>query len=405
MQDWLNIARNQAEERFRSLPMPSPKDENFRNTSLEDLRVGATTGAPAAALGTIPAELSARDEEECALLSLRGEEAHFDGQCPGAMFVDLNQAVLRDMDGVRALLRDPAAFRDDKFAQLTAARWSNGAFLHVPAGVKLSQPVRVATAATETEVHQRHVVQLGEGAEATIFLENWSASANEIVGEWIDLRLAKDAKLHWVLLQRFGENTKAVLRQRVEIAEGAELKITPVHLGGKKIQVRQEVELLGDSASLQVEAAASGIRDQHFDFWLDVRHAAPRTLSEMNYWFVMNEKARAVFNGMVHILPGAADCSASQKSKSLLLSPKATVHSDPKLIIQHDAVKCSHGASISSVSPEQIHYLQSRGITRTEAERMIVRGFTEHVFARVPNESFQARVSAELDGKEGGMLQ
>jgi Fe-S cluster assembly protein SufD len=156
---------------------------------------------------------------------------------------------------------------------------------------------------------------------------------------------------------------------------------------------------------LEAEAAASGVRDQHFDFWLDIHHRAPRTTSETNYWFVMNERARAIFNSLVHIHKDANDCAASQKSKSLLLGAKASVHSDPKLIIQNDAVKCSHGASISSVNPEQVNYLQSRGISRPEAERMIVRGFTEHVFTRVPSEAFQARAAAMLDGKEGALLQ
>lgn len=399
MQDWLDIARNQAEERFRSLPMPSGKDENFRNTSLADLRFDTKSEGAASAVA-VPAELTTKDEGECALLSLVGDEGTVHGRAPGVLLVDLLQAVLRDHDGLRALLRDTANFRDDKFAQLTAARWNNGAFLHVPAGVKLSQPIRIATAATEAESHQRHVILLEEGAEAVLLQESWSSETNAFLGEWIDVRLAKGAKLHWITLQKFGAGTQAMLRQRVELGEGAELKITPVHLGGNRIQVRQQVELSGAGALLQAEAAASGTGEQHFDFWLDVHHQAPRTVSEMNYWFVMNDKSRAVFNGLVQIAKNSTDCVAAQKSKSLLMSAKASVHSDPKLIIQNDAVKCSHGASISSVSPEQVHYMQSRGIPRGEAERMIVRGFTEHVFVRIPSEAFQARASAELDRKE-----
>ncbi|MGZ3713456.1 MAG: SufB/SufD family protein, partial [Bdellovibrionota bacterium] len=352
-----------------------------------------------------PAEFSLLQPDELALLALSGEDAILSGQAPGAVFGDLQKLILNGNEAVRHALRDATAFRDDKFAQLTAARWKNGAVLHVPAGVKLAQPVRVSSALTETENHIRHLVMLEEGAEAVLFLESWSGEKELFVGELLELRLAKDAKLHLVTLQTLGSSAHAMLRQRAELGENAELKITSLHFGGKKSQLRQQIDMVGQGALCHVEAAAFGMRDQHFDFWLDMHHKAPKTTSEMNYWFVMNERARAVFNGLIQIAPKAADCVANQKSKSLLIGNKATVNSIPKLIIQTDAVKCSHGASISSVNPEQVHYLQSRGIPKREAERMIIRGFAEHVLDRIPGESFHARASAALDAKERGLLQ
>lgn len=403
MSDWLNISRNQAEERFRSLPMPSLKDENFRNTSLSGLRFGEEGSAVPGEQA--PSELAALQADELALLSFRGAEATSAGRAPGVVFDDLAKLSIGGNESVKQALRDDAAFRDDKFAQLTAARWSNGAFLHVPAGVKVAQPLRVASALESSESHTRHIVMLEEGAEATLFVESWSGEKEIFAGELLEIRLAKDAKLHLVTLQRFGSATTAMLRQRAELGEGAELKFTALNFGGRKTQLRQQTELLGPGAIFHTEAAAYGVRDQHFDFWLDTHHKAPHTTSEMNYWFVMKDSSRAVFNGLIQIAEKANECVANQKSKSLLLGAKATVNSIPKLIIQTDAVKCAHGASISSVNPEQVHYLQSRGITRREAERMIVRGFAEHVLDRIPGESLHARASAALDAKEGGLLQ
>jgi Fe-S cluster assembly protein SufD len=125
----------------------------------------------------------------------------------------------------------------------------------------------------------------------------------------------------------------------------------------------------------------------------------------MEMGFVMGDSSRAVFNGLIQVRKGTNDCNSNQRSKSLLLGGKATVHAIPKLIIQTDAVKCSHGASVSSVNPEQIHYLQSRGISRSEAESMIIRGFTEPVLERLPTEGLAARAEAALDQKRGAWLQ
>lgn len=396
-QDWLLIARNAAEERFRSLPAPNPKDENFRFTKLPE---APAVTAPAGA-GAAPAFARTLESEEAALLTLDGETAALAGAAPGCLFTDLLRAATLGSEAVRARLRDSELFRDDKFAQGTAARWKNGAFLHVPAGVRLAKPVRFAHVAQGAEDHARHVIVLEEGAEATVVQECWSDESDRWLGELTEVRLGRNSRLHWIVLQTLGENTDAFVRQRLDLAAGAELRFTPLHLGGRTVQVRQETHLAGEGASFETNGAARGHGQQHFDFWLDVRHESPRSLSKMDYSFVMAGKARGVFNGLIEVKQGAADCESSQRSKSLLLGG-ATVHSIPKLIIKTDAVKAAHGASVASVSGEQLHYLQSRGIPRAEAERMIVRGFTEAVVERLPGEELRGRADAILDRKQGG---
>jgi Fe-S cluster assembly protein SufD len=393
MADWLQIAKNQAEERFRSLAEPTAKDENFRFTRLELPLEGASCQSFAP-----PAEFSVRDEDELGLLSLQGEETQAFGQVPGALFTDLKRAAILGSDVMRSRWRN--LFEQDRFAQRTAARWQNGVFFHVPAGVRLGKAVRVAFTASGAEAQYRNLVILEDGAEATLVVECFSDDAARFLGELTEIRLGAGAKLHLVVLQRLGMSTTAVVRQSVNLGVGAQLKVTPLHLGGGSLQVRLDTHL-GEKAELDLSGAARGNGAQHFDFWLDANHEGSRSLSEMNFCFVMGDSSRAVFNGLIQIRKEALDCSASQKSKSLLLGAKATVHAIPKLIIQTDAVKCSHGASVANVNPEQIHYLQSRGIKKVEAERMVVRGFTEPVLDRLPYESLRGRAEAALYSKEG----
>jgi Fe-S cluster assembly protein SufD len=397
--DWLEIARNQAEERFRSLPFPGQKDENYRFTPV----AYPVKSSPVAETEALPSNLLEGDAGESALLALKGEEVVArTGELPGIQFTDLERALMMGSDWLKSRLRENELFRDDKFAQLTSSRWKNGALVHIPAGARPVQPLRFLTAPAAAEEHYRHLIVLEEGAEAVVVQESWSDGAERFVGELLDLRLGRNSRLHWVVLQNLGASTEAWLRQRVELAAGAELKVTALHLGGKLLQLRQEVHLSGERSSLSAQVAARGDFNQHFDFWMDVRHEGSRTLSGMDFWFVMADRARAIFNGQVDVAGGALECESSQKAKSLLLGEKATVHAIPKLLIRTDAVKASHGASVSSVSPEQLHYLQSRGIPRAEAESMIVRGFTEPVLARLPGEALQARAERGLDLKHGG---
>lgn len=398
MQDWLQIARNQAEERFRSLPFPGGKDENYRFTPVHYEEARAAGAAP----GSLPEALSAKTDEDGALLLVEGEEAKLEGQTTPTIFMDMLRAATIGTDSVRALLRDGDAFRDDKFAQLTIARWNNGAFLHVPAGVKLAKPFRFVLRASESEEHFRHIIVLEEGAEATVVQELSSDGSPRFVSELTEIRLGRNAKISYSVLQDLGAGTEAIQRQRLELGEGSELRFIPVHLGGKLVQLRQEVHLAGEDASFESHGAARGDQDQHFDFWIDVRHEASRTRSHMDYWFVMSQKAKGVFNGQVEVKKETIGCDSAQRSKTLLLG-SGTVHAIPKLIIKTDEVKASHGASVSTVNPEQLHYLQSRGIPRGEAERMIVRGFTEVVVEKLPMEALRERAEAGLDRKQGGV--
>jgi len=400
--DWLNIARNQAEERFRSLPFPSGKDENFRFTALE-YRAGENgENSNITKASDLPPEISAVDGDESALLLLNGEDAVCSGTASGILFTDLMRSATLGSESIRPRLKDAELFKDDKFAQLSTARWKNGAFVHVPAGVRQAKPIRFVANAQASEEHFRHLIVLEEGAEAVVIQESWSDGAERFVGELTEVRLGKNSRLHWVVLQQLGANTSAVIRQRLDLGEGSELHFTPLHVGGKTVQTRQETHL-GKGSFLDTQGAARGDGLQHFDFWLDVKHEGSKSRSDMDYWYVMAGKSRGVFNAQVEVKKDAADCESSQRSKTLLLG-QGSVHSIPKLIIKTDAVKAAHGASVSSVNFEQLHYLQSRGIPRLEAEKMITRGFTEVVVDRFPHAGLQARAEVLLEAKRGGEL-
>ncbi len=397
MLDWLDIARNQAEERFRSLPFPGKKDENYQFTPLE---YREAVEEESAAASTVAAEITAKQESELALLKVDGEEASSEGEANGCLFTDMLRAAVLGSDSLRARLKDADLFRDDKFAQLTSARWKNGAFLHVPAGVKRQRPLRFLNVASAAEEHFRNLIQLEEGAEAILVQESWSDTASRFVGELTEVRLGRNSRLHWIVLQQFGHETSAAIRQRIDLAEGAELRYTPLFVGGKTIQTRQEARL-GAHSLLETQGAARGELAQHFDFWLDLRHEGERSRSSIDYSFVIAGRSRGVFNSQIEVAREAKDCESSQRSKSLLLGT-GTVHAIPRLIIKTDEVKAAHGASVSSINPEQMHYLQSRGIPAAEAEKMIVRGVTEVVVSRFPTEDLQNRAEALLDAKQGG---
>ena len=159
--------------------------------------------------------------------------------------------------------------------------------------------------------------------------------------------------------------------------------MTPVLIGATQAQIKTESHCLGSGAQIIISGAAKGKNKQNFDLDVITEHRVTDTLSTYDFLTVMQDQSKAVFKGLIKITPDGARTDAYQKSKNLLLSSQASIETFPKLEIETDDVKVAHGASISPVNPDQVYYLQSRGISATEAESMIIDGFTQPVLTRL----------------------
>ena len=381
MNAWFETVRNEAEKKVNHLPFPTNKNENFRFTRFEESEL-VSSGAPlreAEAINLFPEELAVLDSAGAKIL----------GNCDGFTFTSLAEAVNGGNELAKRILCDSKTFVEDKFAQLAKARWTNGIFMHVPAGTKIGKPLR----ALQNLSHARSIVVLEKESEAILFQE-FSGKVNL---DLLEVKLAAFSKLHLIMFQNISDDSAACLRQNFVLEKGSELTITMIQLGGKTVQVRSQIELLGECAKVDIKGAIKNSGDQHTDLWLEVDHLGSRSESSLDFSYVMNERSSGVFNGLLKVLPQAKDCSAVQKSRGLLMGNKSTMHAIPRLIIQTDEVKCSHGASIATINPEQIHYLQSRGITKADGERMIERGYLENILKRIENSDYYDRIESALE--------
>ena len=395
--------KKQAEARFQALPMPEAKDENFRFTNLENF-VFPNSESKNEPHGKLPQEFQVCDEGEEILLTVQNENAKKvfakAAKKQDIYFTDLLTAAEEKPELLQKYLPLAKDFEKDKFAQLTAARWQNGAFLFISKNTSVELPLRAALWKGKDNFYYRNIIVLEEGAQAKFIEELSGDDTDSLVAGSTEIFLGENAQLSYAQVQRLGRETKFFQRQYVHVGKNSHALLTPIYLGGKKGQVRQDIHYEAEGGNVEIKGAARGDHEQHFDFWMNANHEVPNTSSALDFWFVMADKARAIFNGMIRITHEGANTSAYQKCRSLMLSPKATVHAIPKLEIATDAVKCSHGASVSMINPEQVHYLQSRGIPREEAEQMIIRGFTEFVMERLPTEALYERVDALLSAKQ-----
>lgn len=281
---------------------------------------------------------------------------------------------------------------------INAAHAVDGITLAVPAGVDAGAVVLVsyASGAQPFAFHPRHRIALGAGAKLTVIEINkgegvyWHNPVTDIV-------VGEDATLSHFRLQ--AESTEAfhLATLRAEIAGNGAYEAFTAVIGAKISRAEFHVTLVGAQAHTHLNAAQLLRGAQHGDFTSVVQHKAPNCTSRQTVKSVLDGTARGVFQGRIEVDRIAQKTDGYQMNQALLLSPTAEMDIKPELQIFADDVKCSHGATIGALDPEQIFYLRSRGIAEAEARSMLIRAFLTEALEPVTHEIALAMFEAAID--------
>jgi Fe-S cluster assembly protein SufD len=215
-------------------------------------------------------------------------------------------------------------------------------------------------------------------------------------GRTVELQLhaARNSVLESVILQDAPSGSDLRIRLRATADEGATLKLTIVQKGASRSLVELFSEASGDGSRLEIRGLHVAESGQNLHFIAETRHPVPGTSSDLQVWNAARGESRTLFRGLIQIEKGASQTEAFQKNRNLILSERAVIDSIPKLLIANDDVKCAHGSSTSSLDPDQEVYLQSRGIDRKTAEKMLVNGFIAQALEGIGDEECRKAMSA-----------
>lgn len=169
----------------------------------------------------------------------------------------------------------------------------------------------------------------------------------------------------------------------VVVEESAELHHFSFSLGGASNRHEVKVTLNGPHAFASLDGLYIAKDNQRTEYQTVVHHAKPHTVSRQLYKGILNDEARAIFNGKIIVDEGAVFTDATQLNKNLLLSKKAQIDTQPQLEIANNDVKCTHGATVGQMNPEEVFYFESRGIPKKTATGMLLHGFVDDVLDRV----------------------
>jgi Fe-S cluster assembly protein SufD len=335
------------------------------------------------------------------LRQIDGGEATFTGALPdGVIVMSLEQAADEHPELVQRHL-GTVVDAQDVFVARNDAGFRGGAFVYVPAGVAVAEPILLTAihAATGTELHRRTLIVVEAGAQAEVWEQALPGSADHqgVFNTVVELVLNDNAHLRFVSGQELTERSWIFGTHRAEVGRDASLDWVALGFGSADGHVRMETRLGGQGAGARVTGAYATHGRQHIDFDTTQEHAAPNTTSDLAFRGVLQGRSSAVWKGNIIVDPGAQKTDAFQESRNLLISKRAHADAIPGLEIQANDVRCTHAAAIAQVDPEQLFYLRSHGLSEDLAKRLVIEGFLAALVERFPEGPVRETLAGTLE--------
>ena len=389
-----SAARAAAFARFAEAGLPTRRVEAWHYT---DLRAAMSDAAP-----VLPAPAPA--DIEAARRRLAGCKR----LAPGPQLVLLGGHYVAELsdrlpDGVvvteGAVVATPV---DDALAALNEALSPPGCTISVAPGAEIAEPITILHllgTRSAYSVYSRSAIALGDGARAS-FVEAFEGAERGVQRHSATvMTLAEGAKARHIAVVG-DEPALHIETQICELADDAELEVFGLVSGGDLVRRQIFVRMNGEGAKASLGGLALVDGDRRADTTLQVLHAAPRGTSREFYRAIVDDDGIGVFQGKIIVERAAQKTDGAMKSQAILLSPRAQMNEKPELEIFADDVVCGHGATVASLDPEQVFYLQSRGISAPDAKAILLEAFGGEAIDRIDDalliDALRARLSAWL---------
>jgi len=286
--------------------------------------------------------------------------------------------------------------KGDVVAALSTAFATSGALISIAPGRKLDKPIHfIVIAPGEGSAYAlRNAIMLGDGAEASIIETHFGAGASQ-AWSYSALEIGKGATLKHARLTQ-SEASLHLSSATVTLGEGAVYEPTHAAIGGALTRSEGTIRFTGPHARATYNAAILARGRSHVDFTLVVDHAAPHCESRELVKAVLDDRARAVFQGKVAVQRGAQKTDGKQMANALLLSNDAEFDSKPELEIFADDVVCGHGATAGQLDEDLMFYLQARGIPEAQARALLIAAFVGAALDTVDNEGLHAALDEKV---------
>ncbi|MEZ7956491.1 MAG: Fe-S cluster assembly protein SufD [Rubritalea sp.] len=394
--EWVRAARKAGISHFVELGLPTLQDEDWRFTNVAPIAklpfkpVLESTGE-----GVTAKSLSHFTFAELAGSRLVFVDGHFTPELSstvnlpeGVKVKSLAEAIAKDPAQVEPHLFHHARSDTSAFTALNTAFFKDGAFIYVPAGQTVSEPIQLLYVSTAKEdgttAHVRNLIVAESSSQATI-VENYVnlSDAAYLTNSVTELVAGDNAVVEHLKLQDESQEAFHITTLAAKFGRASNVLTHSIALGAKLSRTNILTHLAGEGLECILNGLYLTRGEQIADHYMVVDHAEAHCDSHEYFNGILADKSKGVFHGRILVRPDAQKTDAKQTNKNLLLSDSATANTKPQLEIYADDVKCTHGATIGQLNEEAIFYLRSRCIGLETARRMLIHSFAGEIIERV----------------------
>ncbi|AXH99718.1 Fe-S cluster assembly protein SufD [Sporosarcina sp. PTS2304] len=408
---WMADFRANALAKAEVLAMPKPDKTKITNWNFTEFPSHTVESSIYATLTELPTEaITLIDEEHQeniyvqhnntpAFTSL-SEDLHEQG----VILKDIFTASREHSELVQKyLMTDGVKVDEHKLTALHAAMINGGVFIYVPKNVVIEDPLQVLFIHDNEEASLfNHVLIVAEENSSVTYVENYLSTMEHGVGQ---ANIVSEVFAH--------DNAKVVYGAVDVLAEGLTTYVNRRGIAGPHARIEWALGLMNDSntisenithlvgngSSSDMKTVVVGRGSQKQNFTSEIVHWGLDTDAFILKHGVMKESSSAIFNGIGRIAKGATRSNAVQESRILMLSERGRGDANPILLIDEDDVTAGHAASVGRVDPMQMYYIMSRGISKEEAERLIIHGFLAPVVSKLPIEGVRKQLTEVIERK------
>ncbi|UJB70391.1 Fe-S cluster assembly protein SufD [Acaryochloris sp. 'Moss Beach'] len=381
----LSEVRDSALSIVQERGLPSNRDEGWQFTDLSGLYKTSFAAPTAASLSLEEIDAFILADAPVRLVFVNGFFA------PDLSAVDnlpagLRVSTLANADSLAELGHQPGM--TEVFTALNTASFADGAVLHIAKNQVVEAPIHLlylTTGDTPIITSPRGLVVAEANSAATLIEEYVAVKAESYFTNAVtEVCLGQNAQIHHHRIQREAKTAFHIGTTAVSQDRDSRYSLTSLSLGGQMSRHNLVVVPTAEQTDTTLNGLTLAVDQQVADTHSDLSFTGPHCTAQQLHKCIVDNRARAVFNGRVFVPKLAQQTNASQLSRNLLLSAKARVDTKPQLEIIADDVKCAHGATVSQLDDEEVFYLQSRGLDRNSACDLLVEGFAAEIIEKLP---------------------
>lgn len=297
-----------------------------------------------------------------------------------------------------------ADYKNDAFTALSTAFMQDGVFIHIKQGAVISKPIFLLYIASgqENEIlsHPRNLIISEANCEATIIESFVNNSVENYFSNIVtEVSVGSNSKVEHIKIQNESDSAFHISTLFAHQEADSRFRSFDINIGGRIVRNNIFSVLDGINAECTLNGVYVGHNNQHIDNRTVIEHAKPHCTSFEVYKGIMNDQARGVFNGKIHVHQEAQKTNAEQSNNGLLLSNDASIDTKPQLEIYADDVRCTHGATIGQLNEDALFYLRSRAIDQKTAKNMLINAFTGEVLDQIKHEVVRTEVENQIHKK------